>query len=207
MGVLAVLWLPPAMPWWTYALAIMIALSVARAFDGRVGRSPLHPAMIGCAVALVFAPATQTTPVGEAASMWVASAYLIAGVALAVVRCVRWQTPLVVFISGAAISFGWQAMALEPPASDALFATMPVLALTEFFVATDPSSSCVSPRARWVQAAGIGVLVKLALLVLHDGTRVFLGMAGAVLLMNAAAPWLDRLFERQRAPRTGSANP
>jgi Na+-translocating ferredoxin:NAD+ oxidoreductase RnfD subunit len=206
MSVLGVLWLPPSLPWWAYAIAIVVALSVVRAFEGRIDRSPFHPAMIGCAIALVFATGAGIVPIGETASIAMAGACFIAGLALAVGRCIRWQMPLAVFIGSAATSVSWQVMALPPPAGDTLLTALPALVLTGFFVATDPSSSCVSSRARWVQSAGIGVLSELALLVLHDGTRMFIGMAGAALLMNAAAPWLDHLFRTPRAIRSAGAH-
>ena len=66
--------------------------------------------------------------------------------------------------------------------------------LGAFFIATDPVTSVTTPTGRWLYGAGIGLLIW--------GIRTFGafpdGVAGAVLLMNAMAPALDRWFLRHR---------
>lgn len=194
MAALALCWLPASCPRWMLAAAGGLAWACARIFGRHQGGSAFHPAMIGCALPLVFHAGQPVIAASDASSLWIAMAYAAAGITLAIGRCVRWQVALATWLGGAAASSFLQALGWRPPAQGALDAILPTLQVAIFFIATDPSSGCQSPRARWAFGAGIGVLAKLALLGLHDGSRVFLGMAGAVLLMNAAAPWLDRML-------------
>jgi electron transport complex protein RnfD len=206
MGALAVLWLPPALPWWTFAIAIVATVTLVRAFDGRPGASPFQPAMAGCAIALVFAPHVAVQPAGDTMLLWTAAAYAGGGIVLIAARCIRWQAPLAVFAGAAIVSFPWPIVGGSAPTHEVLLAILPSFVLTAFFIATDPSSGCMLPRARWLFGAGIGMLSMVAILAFRDTAQASLGMAGAALLMNAAAPWLDRVSERQR-PMPKQADP
>jgi|APCry1669189534_1035231.scaffolds.fasta_scaffold05681_5 Na+-translocating ferredoxin:NAD+ oxidoreductase subunit D len=65
--------------------------------------------------------------------------------------------------------------------------------LGAFFIATDPVSAATTPRGRWLYAAGIGLMV---ILIRRFGGYPD-GLAFAVLMMNFAAPTLDR-FSRPK---------
>jgi electron transport complex protein RnfD len=65
--------------------------------------------------------------------------------------------------------------------------------LGAFFIATDPVSAAATPRGRWFYAAGIGLMV---ILIRRFGGYPD-GLAFAVLVMNFAAPTLDR-FSRPK---------
>jgi electron transport complex protein RnfD len=65
--------------------------------------------------------------------------------------------------------------------------------LGAFFIATDPVSGCTSDRGRLVFGAGVGLLT----LVIRRWGGYPDGLAFAVLLMNMAAPLIDR-FTRPR---------
>ena len=60
--------------------------------------------------------------------------------------------------------------------------------LCAFFIATDPVSGCTSPRGRLIFGAGVGIIT---LLIRRWGGYPD-GVAFAVLLMNMAAPLIDR---------------
>lgn len=201
MAVLTALWLPSASPWPRYAIAVAACLGIARAFDAKIGRCPFHPAMVGCAVALVLAPTANAASPATAAAPWFAGTCCILGIGLALGRCIRWQ-PSLAFGAGGLAMFGACLIPGSPWSRESLPAVLPTLALTACFVVPDPSSACQSPRARLAQASLTGALCVLCMLALPDATRAFIGMAGAVLLMNAAAPWLDRAFGSTRARRT-----
>jgi electron transport complex protein RnfD len=62
------------------------------------------------------------------------------------------------------------------------------LILGAFFIATDPVSGCTSTRGRLVFGAGAGLLT----LVIRRWGAYPDGVAFAVLLMNMAAPLIDR---------------
>lgn len=116
-------------------------------------------------------------------------AYLAGGLWLLARRVITWHIPLA-FLAGLGIPAALMHMA-DPahsvPASFHLLggATM----LGAFFIATDPVTSCTSAAGRVVFGAGIGVLVWLI--------RSYGGypdaVAFAVLLLNMAAPAIDRL--------------
>lgn len=65
-----------------------------------------------------------------------------------------------------------------------------------FFIATDPVTAPSSVRARLCYGAGIGVLT----VVIRTTSNYPEGVAFAVLLMNATAPLLDRLFVLNKRP-------
>ena len=65
--------------------------------------------------------------------------------------------------------------------------------LGAFFIATDPVSGCASPRGRLLFGAGVGLFT----LVIRRWGGYPDGVAFAVLLMNMAAPLIDR-FTRPR---------
>lgn len=62
------------------------------------------------------------------------------------------------------------------------------LVLGAFFIATDPVSGCTSNRGRLLFGAGVGILT----LVIRRWGGYPDGVAFAVLLMNMAAPLIDR---------------
>jgi electron transport complex protein RnfD len=61
--------------------------------------------------------------------------------------------------------------------------------LCAFFIATDPVSAATSPRGRLIYGFGIGVLI----FAIRKWGSYADGVAFAVLLMNMAAPAIDRL--------------
>jgi electron transport complex protein RnfD len=63
------------------------------------------------------------------------------------------------------------------------------LVFAAFFIATDPVSGCTTPRGRLVFGAGVALLT----LAIRRWGGFPDGVAFAVLLMNAAAPLIDRL--------------
>jgi electron transport complex protein RnfD len=67
------------------------------------------------------------------------------------------------------------------------------------FMATDPVTSPLAPRAAWVFGAGAGLLV--VLIRLWGGLPE--GVMYAILLMNAATPLLDRWLQPRPFGRAG----
>src|SRR5690606_33499466 len=75
------------------------------------------------------------------------------------------------------------------------------LVLAAFFIATDPVSGCTTPRGRLIFGAGVAVIT----LAIRRWGSYPDGVAFAVLLMNAAAPWIDlhtrpRIYGEGRRP-------
>jgi len=65
------------------------------------------------------------------------------------------------------------------------------LVIGAFFIATDPVSGCTSPRGRLVFGLGVGIFT----LVIRRWGGYPDGVAFAVLLMNMAAPLIDRFTQ------------
>jgi electron transport complex protein RnfD len=135
----------------------------------------------------IFAgPAFAT--VGAAGGQWINLAAMAGGLYLLGRRIVTWHIPVAV-LAGLALPAAL-AHALDPGAhASASFhllsgATM----LGAFFIATDPVSAATSDRGRLLYGAGIGLLTWL----IRSWGGFPDGLAFAVLLMNVAAPLLDR---------------
>lgn len=119
---------------------------------------------------------------------WIANWYLVGGLYLLYRRIISWQVPLAVI--GSVIALGLPAYLFDP-------ANNPVplqhvfsgaLVLGAFFIATDPVSGCTSAKGRLWFGAGVGIFT----LVIRRWGGYPDGIAFAVLLMNMAAPLIDR---------------
>jgi electron transport complex protein RnfD len=124
---------------------------------------------------------------------WVALGYALGGAWLLARRVISWQVPAAVI--GSALALGALAWLADPghnpsPIIDLLSGA---LVLGAFFIATDPVSGCTSPKGRLFFGAGVGILT----IVIRRWGGYPDGLAFAVLLMNMAAPLIDR-FTRPR---------
>ena len=124
---------------------------------------------------------------------WTAGFYALGGLWLFWKRIITWHVPFAVL--GAAFAFStvtWIANPVYNP-SPVLDLLSGALIIGAFFIATDPVSGCTSTRGRLVFGAGVGILT----LVIRRWGGYPDGVAFAVLLMNMAAPLIDR-FTRPR---------
>ncbi|MGQ0657315.1 MAG: RnfABCDGE type electron transport complex subunit D [Chromatiales bacterium] len=135
---------------------------------------------------LAMAPALGH--LGGHGSEWINAAYLLGGLWLWIAGVIRWQIPAG-FLGGLfflTLAFHLRDADHYAPPLFHLFsgATM----IGAFFIATDPVSSPVAPTGRLVFGLATGMLVSII--------RIFGvypdGVAFAVLIMNAAAPLIDR---------------
>lgn len=120
---------------------------------------------------------------------WIASAYALGGIALCLLRVADWRTPVAVIVTTALLTLPfWMADGdIHPSPLQHLFSGSLILAA--FFIATDPVSGCTTPRGRWLFGAGVAALT----LAIRRWGAYPDGVAFAILLMNAAAPLIDRL--------------
>ena len=125
---------------------------------------------------------------GAAGGEWINGAALAGGLYLLLRRVIRWQIP-VGLLAGVAVPAAI-AHGLDPgghaPATFHLAAGATMLGA--FFIATDPVSAATTPRGRLVYGAGIGLLTWI----IRTWGGYPDGLAFAVLLMNLAAPLIDR---------------
>lgn len=119
---------------------------------------------------------------------WIANWYALGGIYLLYRRIITWQVPLAVLGSVLFISTG--AYLLDPGGNPVplqhIFSG--ALVLCAFFIATDPVTGCTSTLGRIWFGAGVGIIT----LVIRRWGGYPDGVAFGVLLMNMAAPLLDR---------------
>ncbi|HRQ65918.1 MAG TPA: RnfABCDGE type electron transport complex subunit D [Xanthomonadaceae bacterium] len=119
---------------------------------------------------------------------WIANWYAIGGLFLLLTRVITWHVPVAVL--GTTILLTLPFHLLDPD-----FHPFPLqhvfsgaLVLGAFFIATDPVTGCSTPRGRLIFGAGVAVLT----LAIRRWGAYPDGVAFAVLLMNCAAPLIDR---------------
>lgn len=119
---------------------------------------------------------------------WIANWYAIGGLWLLWRRVISWQVPLTMI--GSVVVLGLAAYLADPGSSPSPLQHVfsGALVLGAFFIATDPVSGCTSPRGRLFFGLGVGVLT----LVIRRWGGYPDGVAFAVLMMNMAAPLIDR---------------
>lgn len=120
---------------------------------------------------------------------WIALAFAAGGIGLCLRRVADWRTPAAV-IAGTVV-LGLLAAMIDadrhvPPGTQLLTGG---LVLAAFFIATDPVTGATTPRGRWLFGAGVAALT----LAIRRWGAYPEGIAFAILLMNAAAPLIDRL--------------
>ncbi|SFC20174.1 RnfABCDGE type electron transport complex subunit D [Tropicimonas isoalkanivorans] len=124
------------------------------------------------------------------------------GLLLIAMRVIRWQTPVAVLGSVAALSGGLHLIDPATFASPLWHLTSGGLMLCAFFIATDYVTSPISGLGQLVYGAGTGLLIVL----IRTWGAFPEGAAFAVLLMNACTPLIDtwtrpRIFGRDRKGR------
>jgi electron transport complex protein RnfD len=117
-----------------------------------------------------------------------AIACLLGGLYLCIRRVASWEIPAAVLVSTA--FFGALANLGDLSASWTVFHHLlgGALLFGTFFIATDPVTSPLTPKGKWIFGIGVGVLVML--LRLYSGYPE--GVMFAVLLMNAVTPLINR---------------
>jgi electron transport complex protein RnfD len=117
-----------------------------------------------------------------------ALACILGGIYLCLRRAASWQIPVSVIVG--TMIFAGLANALNPDAPwTALHHLMGgALLFGAVYIATDPVSSPLTPKGKWIYGLGIGALVML--LRLYSGYPE--GVMFAVLLMNALTPLINR---------------
>jgi electron transport complex protein RnfD len=119
---------------------------------------------------------------------WIANWYAIGGLWLLWRRIITWHVPVAMI--GTVAALGLAGFLFDPGSNphplQHVFSGAVVLGA--FFIATDPVSGCASNRGRLIFGAGVGVFT----LVIRRWGGYPDGVAFAVLLMNMAAPLIDR---------------
>lgn len=119
---------------------------------------------------------------------WIAAGFMLGGIFLLYRRVISWHVPVMLIVS--VLLFSLPFWLFDPESNpfplQQVFSGAVILAA--FFIATDPVSGCVSNRGRLIFGAGVGIIT----LVIRYWGGYPDGVAFAVLLMNMAAPLIDR---------------
>jgi electron transport complex protein RnfD len=173
------------------SLSIILAGHPPGGWDAYTGATPLDLLKNGIDAGQTVAAIRQDPVFGVFGGLgweWIAGWFGLGGLYLMYRRVISWQVP--VALLGSIIVGGFCFWLADPAANPAplqhIFLGATVLAA--FFIATDPVSGCVSNRGRLVFGAGVGIIT----LVIRRWGGYPDGLAFAVLLMNMAAPLIDR---------------
>jgi electron transport complex protein RnfD len=168
---------------------MFFAIVIAKHLFGGLGHNVLNPAMVGYVVVLLSFP-QATTPAAPLDSIRasIAIAYAAGGFWLMWRRVITWHVPAAMI--GSVLLLGFAGFLLDPGSNPAPLQQVfsGTIILGAFFIATDPVSGCTSQRGRLVFGAGVGIVT----LIIRRWGAYPDGVAFAVLVMNMAAPLIDR---------------
>lgn len=222
-GLLLAYNLPPTVPWWMPVVGSAIAVALIKHAFGGLGQNFMNPALAARAILLAAWPVRMTawiwpgvdavstaTPLAilkgtEAAGitlppLWntfigdiggsigeISSAALLLGAAyLLYRRIIHWRIP-VTFIATTALTV------ILLGGHDLYIGIYHIFAggliLGAFYMATDYASSPVTPKGQWLMGIGCGLIT--GIIRLYGGYPE--GVTYAVLIMNTAAPLIDKL--------------
>ena len=166
--------LPPALDW-----------------DSLTQATPLDTIRTGVVMGKTVMESRSSPLFGDFGGMgweWIANWYAVGGLWLLWRRVITWQVPVSMIAS--VVLLGLAGYLIDPGnnPSPLQHVFSGALVVGAFFIATDPVTGCTSARGRMIFGAGAGVLT---LLIRRWGGYPD-GVAFAVLLMNMAAPLIDR---------------
>jgi electron transport complex protein RnfD len=196
-------WLPPS-PIATEHLGLGdVLITIANgqppgglAWDAITEATPLDTIRNSIAAGEMASEARRSPVFGDFGGLgweWIANWYAIGGLWLLWKRIISWHVPVTMI--GSVLMLGTMAFLLDSGSNPAPLQHVfsGALMIGAFFIATDPVSGCVSNRGRLIFGAGVGIIT----LVIRRWGGYPDGVAFAVLLMNMAAPLIDR-FTRPR---------
>lgn len=165
-------------------------------WDTLTEATPLDSIRTSLASGRMISEARQSPVFGDFGGLgweWIANWYALGGFWLLWRRIITWHVPATMI--GSVVVLGLIAYLTEPGSNPAPLQHVfsGALIVGAFFIATDPVSGCMSSRGKLVFGAGVGIIT----LVIRRWGGYPDGVAFAVLLMNMAAPLIDR-FTRPR---------
>ncbi len=160
-------------------------------WDAITEATPLDSIRTSVASGKMISEARQSPIFGDFGGLgweWVANWYALGGLWLLWRRIISWHVP--VTMTGIVLVLGTMAYLADPGSNPAPLQHVfsGALLIGAFFIATDPVSGCASNRGRLIFGAGVGVIT----LIIRRWGGYPDGVAFAVLLMNMAAPLIDR---------------
>lgn len=191
-------WLPP-LPIAEHSFGLMDSLAViftgnvpiSGGWDAITQATPLDMLKTGVESGRMISEIRQSPLYGDFGGMgweWVANWFALGGFFLLYKRIISWQVPVAVIGSVVLLSLPFWLADPDGNPFPLQHVFSGALVLAAFFIATDPVSGCVSNRGRLIFGAGVGIIT----LVIRRWGGYPDGVAFAILLMNMAAPLIDR---------------
>jgi len=164
---------------------------VGLSWDALTEATPLDAIRTSIASGQMISEARQSPVFGDFGGLgweWIANWYVLGGLWLLWRRIITWHVPFTAI--GSVLVLGTIAWFIDPGSNpvpmEHVFSG--ALVIGAFFIATDPVSGCTSNRGRLVFGIGVGLIT----LAIRRWGGYPDGVAFAVLLMNMAAPLIDR---------------
>jgi electron transport complex protein RnfD len=175
----------------TLAIIFTGQVPIAGGWDAITQATPLDTLKTGVESGQMVSEINRLPMFGDYGGLgweWIANWFALGGLFLLYKRVINWQVPLAVIGSVVLLSLPFWLIDADSNPSPMQHIFSGGLVLAAFFIATDPVSGCVSDRGRLIFAAGVGIIT----LVIRRWGGYPDGVAFAVLLMNMAAPLIDR---------------
>ncbi|MDT8438100.1 MAG: RnfABCDGE type electron transport complex subunit D [Wenzhouxiangellaceae bacterium] len=169
----------------------------AARFDAITQATPLDALRTGVAENRLVTEIRSSPIFGDFGGLgweWIANFYALGGLWLVYRRVISWHVPVAVLATIVLVSTPMWLLGPDTNPSPPQHVFSGALVIAAFFIATDPVSGCSTMKGRLIFGAGVAILT---LAIRRFGAYPD-GVAFAVLLMNAAAPLIDRLTR----PRT-----
>jgi electron transport complex protein RnfD len=160
-------------------------------WDAITEATPLDSIRTSVASGKMISEARQSAIFGDFGGLgweWIANWYAVGGLWLLWRRIISWHVPAT--MAGSVLLLGLVTWLADPGSNPAPLEHVfsGALMIGAFFIATDPVSGCTSNRGRLIFGAGVGVIT----LIIRRWGGYPDGVAFAVLIMNMAAPLIDR---------------
>ena len=191
-------WLPPLTlaehhPGLTDSLIIIFSgqVPVTGGWDAITAATPLDALKTGIESGGLVSEITMSPLFGYFGGLgweWIAGGFAIGGFFLLYQRVISWQVPVAVIGSMIVLSLPFWLLNPDVNPAPLQHVFSGAIIIAAFFIATDPVSGCVSDRGRLIFGIGVGAIT----LVIRWWGGYPDGVAFAVLLMNMAAPLIDR---------------
>ena len=167
------------------------SLSLGLSWDTISEATPLDAIRISLASGRMVSEARQSPVFGDFGGLgweWIANLYALGGFWLLWRRIISWHVP--VMMIGAVVALGLVAYLVDPGSNPVPLQHVfsGALVLGAFFIATDPVTGCTSNRGRLIFGVGVGIIT----LSIRSWGGYPDGVAFGILLMNMAAPLIDR---------------
>jgi electron transport complex protein RnfD len=166
-------------------------LPAGLSWDAITEATPLDAIRTSVASGKIIFEARQSPIFGDFGGLgweWIANWCALGGLWLLWRRIISWHVPVTMI--GSVLLLGLVTYLADPGSNPAPLQHVfsGALLIGAFFIATDPVTGCASNRGRLIFGAGVGVIT----LVIRRWGGYPDGVAFAVLLMNMAAPLIDR---------------